>query len=80
MYLSANQGWYLIGLKPMTNYDKFTFQIQRKVKGSRTFFFGTINNMRISKINFARKYDAQAQIRKVAEGCTAEYLTSKLSA
>lgn len=63
----------------MTNYDIFDFQIQRKVKGTRTFFFGTINNKRISKINFARKYDAKAQIRKVAENCTAEYLNKKLT-
>ena len=63
----------------MSNYDNFDFQMQRKVKGSRTFFFGTINNMRISKINFARKYDAQAQLRRVAETCTAEYLTNKLA-
>lgn len=39
------------------------YKIARKIKGTRTFFFVTLNDVRISKTNFARKYDAVSQIR-----------------
>lgn len=34
-------------------------RIERKAKGSRVFYFPTVNGMRITKTNFARKYDAR---------------------
>jgi hypothetical protein len=34
------------------------YRIERKVKGSRTFYFPTVKGVRLSGINFARKYDA----------------------
>ena len=64
----------------MSNYDLFSFKVERKVKGSRTFFFVTINDRRIGKTNFARKYDAMAQLRRVADTYTAEKLTDLLAA
>lgn len=40
-------------------YMNLVIEINRKVKGSHTYFFPTINGKRISKVNWARKYDAK---------------------
>lgn len=36
----------------------FTYEIKKKTKGSRTFFYPEKNGKRFSKTLFARKYDA----------------------
>jgi len=41
------------------------YQINRKVKGSRTFFFPTVNGKRLSNTNFARKYDAVNLVNQI---------------
>ena len=37
------------------------YKIARKIKGTRTLFYVTLNDQRISRTNFARKYDAVNQ-------------------
>ena len=44
---------------------EYKTKIERKVEGKRTLFFGTINGKRIGNTNWARKYDAEAQIQRV---------------
>lgn len=52
----------------------FEYKIERKVKGSRTFFYPTKNGKRFNKINYARKYDAEALVSKALEVYGAETL------
>lgn len=56
----------------MTN--SIAFSYNRKVKGSRTLFFPTINGKRISNINYARKYDA----KNLVTACLEKYGREKL--
>ena len=39
------------------------YKIERKVNGTRVLFFVTLNDQRISRTNFARKYDAVNQVK-----------------
>lgn len=39
------------------------YRIERKIKGTRVFFFPTVNGKRLTRTNFARKYDARATLR-----------------
>lgn len=41
----------------------FTYEIKKKVKGSRTFFYPEKNGKRFSKTLFARKYDARGAVK-----------------
>ena len=41
----------------MSNTIKYT--MNRKHKGSRTFFFITVDGIRLNGTNYARKYDAE---------------------
>lgn len=62
----------------MSNYTKFNAEIQRKIKGTRVLFYCTINGVRISKTNYARKYDARAYLRHVMENLTSEKIQNFL--
>jgi len=59
---------------------EYNIQIERKAKGKRTLFFGTINGKRIGSTNWARKYDAEAQIRLVMSSPTKTKLNAYLAA
>jgi hypothetical protein len=48
------------------------YQIERKVKGSRTFYFPTIKGVRLSGTNFARKYDAINLVNQLVSKIGAE--------
>lgn len=39
--------------------DTIEFTMHRKIKGSRTLFYPTINGKRLTGTNFARKYNAR---------------------
>jgi len=39
------------------------YKINRKIKGTKTFFFPTVNGKRLSRTNYARKYDAKGFVR-----------------
>lgn len=54
-------------------------EINRKVKGSHTYFFPTINGKRISKVNWARKYDAQNLIKTFKAKYSTEEIIKMLS-
>ena len=41
------------------------YTINRKVKGSKTFYFPTLNNKRFNSTNFARKYDAKNLVKEL---------------
>lgn len=45
----------------------FEYKIERKVKGTRTFFYPTKNGKRFNNINYARKYDARGCVRNYIE-------------
>lgn len=39
--------------------DSIKYKMNRKRKGSRVFFWPTIDGMRLNGTNYARKYDAE---------------------
>lgn len=41
------------------------YKMNRKTKGTRTFFFPTVNGKRLSGTNYARKYDAKGFVRNL---------------
>ena len=41
------------------------YTINRKVKGSKIFYFPTLNNKRFNSTNFARKYDAKNLVKEL---------------
>lgn len=43
--------------------ETLNYTMNRKRKGTRTFYFATLNNKRFSKTNFARKYDAKGEVK-----------------
>jgi hypothetical protein len=45
--------------------QNFEYIIERKVKGTRTFYFPTKNGKRFTKTNFARKYDAKGLVKNL---------------
>jgi len=52
----------------------FEYKIERKVKGSRTFYYPTKNGKRFTTTNFARKYDAKGLVKN----CIKAYGIEKL--
>ena len=52
----------------------FEYNIERKTKGTKTYFFPTKNGKRFTNTNFARKYDAKALVKN----CIAKYGIEKL--
>lgn len=52
-----------------------TYQMNRKTKGTRVFFYPTINGKRLNRTNYARKYDAEALVRKYIAHYGVEKLT-----
>jgi len=56
-----------------------TIKINRKVKGTHTFFFPTINGKRTNGINYARKYDAVGRVKSILDTYTQEEIINKLT-
>jgi hypothetical protein len=55
------------------------FEINRLTKGSHTYFFPTVNGKRISKVNWARKYDAQNLIKSFRQKFTTDQINEMLT-
>lgn len=53
------------------------YQINRKLNktGKHYVYYATINNKRITRTNYARKYDARATVRRAVEVYGVEKLT-----
>jgi len=45
------------------NEKKLESKIERKIKGTRTFFYPTVNGVRLNSTNYARKYDAVSVLK-----------------
>lgn len=56
------------------------FKMNRKVKGSRTLFFPTINGKRLNNTNYARKYDAENLVKAFLKHYGAEKLNEMAAA
>ena len=41
-----------------------TYTMNRKQKGTRTFYFATINGKRLGRTNWARRYDAVNEVSR----------------
>jgi hypothetical protein len=54
--------------------QSISYTIGRKVKGSRTFFYPLINGKRLTRTNFARKYDARNLVKAALKDYGAEKL------
>lgn len=55
------------------------YTIERKVKGTRTFFYPTVNGHRISSTNYARKYDARNLITLFREKYSEEAISAMIA-
>jgi len=53
----------------------FQYTIESVKKGTRTFYFPTVNGKRFSRTNFARKYDAKGLVNE----CVKKYGVEKLN-
>ena len=52
----------------------FEYTIERKVKGTRTFFYPVKNGKRFNNINYARLYDAKELVKQMVKIHGAEKL------
>lgn len=53
----------------------FEYTIVRLKKGTRTFYYPTVNGKRFNRTNFAREYDAKGLVRD----CVKKYGVEKLN-
>ena len=41
------------------------YTLNKKIKGSKVFYYPTLNGKRFNSINYARKYDAKGLVKKL---------------